>query len=179
MRNMRLDYFAAAPPACSNSMQSKIRKNLQATASAAGELRRAMVLGHRPEPLMVSSGCSLAMKRGAHLNGPDDGTISPWAVIASLPFAPEIVLPMIRYFVNDINLEQGEPYSFKASFNPSYPAKSGREVGWVSPCNYGLNQGPIVLMIENHRSGLLWRLMRQCPYIVAGLRRAGFSGGWL
>jgi hypothetical protein len=116
--------------------------------------------------------------RGAP-NGPDDGTLSPWAVIASLPFAPEIVLPTIRYFVNDIHLEQSEPYCFKASFNPSYPVKSGREVGWVSPCNYGLNQGPIVLMIENHRSGLLWRLMRQCPYIVAGLRRAGFSGGWL
>ena len=111
--------------------------------------------------------------------GPDDGTLSPWAVIASLPFAPEIVLPTIRYFVNDMHLEQSEPYSFKASFNPSYPAKSDREVGWVSSCNYGLNQGPIVLMIENYRSGLLWRLMRQCSYIVAGLRRAGFSGGWL
>ena len=111
--------------------------------------------------------------------GPDDGTLSPWAVIASLPFTPEIVLPTIRYFVNDIRLEQAEPYCFKASFNPSYQAKSGREVGWVSPYNYGLNQGPIVLMIENHRSGLLWRLMRQCRYIVAGLRRAGFSGGWL
>jgi hypothetical protein len=37
----------------------------------------------------------------------------------------------------------------------------------------------IVLMIENYRSGLLWRLMRQCPYLVSGLRRAGFSGGWL
>ncbi|MGI8436127.1 MAG: hypothetical protein ACR2NX_04385 [Chthoniobacterales bacterium] len=40
-------------------------------------------------------------------------------------------------------------------------------------------QHPIVLMIENHRSGLLWQLMRQCPYLVAGLNSAGFQGGWL
>jgi len=50
---------------------------------------------------------------------------------------------------------------------------------WVSPWPYGLKQGPIVLMIENFRSGLLWRLMRQCPYLIRGLRRAGFTGGWL
>jgi hypothetical protein len=49
----------------------------------------------------------------------------------------------------------------------------------VSPWNFGLNQGPIVLMIENQRTGLIWRLVRQCPYIVQGLRRAGFRGGWL
>jgi hypothetical protein len=111
--------------------------------------------------------------------GPDDGTLSSWAVIASLPFAPEIVLPTIRHFVNNLHLEQAGSYGFKTSFNPSYPAKDGSGAGWVSPWNYGLSQGPMVLMIENHRSGLLWRLMRQCPYIVAGLRRAEFSGGWL
>ena len=111
--------------------------------------------------------------------GPDDGTLAPWAVIASLPFAPEIVLPATRYFIDDVHLEKAECYGFKASFNPSYPVKSGSEVGWVSLWNYGLNQGPIVLMIENHRSGLVWRFIRQCPYFVAGLRRAGFSGGWL
>ncbi len=111
--------------------------------------------------------------------GPDDGTLAPWAVIASLPFAPEIVLPATRYYMNEIHLEQADSYGFKASFNPSYPVKSGSAVGWVSPWNYGLNQGPIILMIENYRSGLIWRLMRQCPHLVTGLRRAGFSGGWL
>jgi len=49
----------------------------------------------------------------------------------------------------------------------------------VSDGYYGLNQGPIVLMIENYRTGLLWQLMKRCPYLVRGLRRAGFSGGWL
>ena len=51
--------------------------------------------------------------------------------------------------------------------------------GWVSKGYYGLDQGPIVMMIENYRSGMIWRLMRRCPSIVEGLRRAGFRGGWL
>lgn len=51
--------------------------------------------------------------------------------------------------------------------------------GWLSPEHHGLDQGPVALMIENHRSGLLWRLMRECPAIVTGLRRAGFRNGWL
>jgi hypothetical protein len=53
------------------------------------------------------------------------------------------------------------------------------EHGWVSPYHFGINQGPIVIMIENHCSGLLWSLMRQCSYLVTGLREAGFTGGWL
>ena len=110
--------------------------------------------------------------------GPDDGTISPWATVASLPFAPEIVLPALKWF-HDIDLRVDRPYGFKASFNPTYPDESGSEHGWVSPFHFRLNQGPIVLMIENYRCGLLWRLMRQCPYLVAGLRRAGFRNGWL
>ncbi|HXG56791.1 MAG TPA: glucoamylase family protein, partial [Vicinamibacterales bacterium] len=118
------------------------------------------------------------LARGAPY-GPDDGTIAPWAVVASLPFAPEIVLPTIRYFVDTVRLERPQAYGFKATFNPTYPVTSENEFGWVSPWNFGLNQGPIVLMIENQRTGLVWRLMRRCPYIVEGLRRAGFRGGWL
>ncbi|MEO7436428.1 MAG: glucoamylase family protein [Candidatus Binatia bacterium] len=110
--------------------------------------------------------------------GPDDGTISPWATVASLPFAPEIVLPALQWF-HDIDLRIDRPYGFKASFNPTYPTASGTQHGWVSPYHFGLNQGPIVMMIENYRSGLLWSVMRQCPYLVAGLRRAGFTNGWL
>ena len=112
-------------------------------------------------------------------HGPDDGTLAPWAVVASLPFAPEIVLPAIRYFTDRVKLTQADSYGFKASFNPTYPANSDNVYGWVSRWNYGLNQGPIVFMIENYRSGLIWRLMRQCPYIVDGLRKAGFRDGWL
>ena len=117
------------------------------------------------------------LARGAPF-GPDDGTIAPWAAVASLPFAPEIVLPTIQHM---IRLGVGPTccsYGLAASFNPTFPTPTG-EIGWVSPWNYGLNQGPIVLMVENHRSGLIWSLMRRCPYLVEGLNRAGFSGGWL
>ena len=110
--------------------------------------------------------------------GPDDGTLAPWAVVASLPFAPEIVLPTIQNYER-MNLEAPRAYGYKASFNPTFPAQPKHEHGWVSPYNFGLNQGPIVLMIENHHSGFLWSLMRQCSYLVTGLRRAGFTGGWL
>lgn len=115
--------------------------------------------------------------RGAPF-GPDDGTIAPWAVVASLPFAPEIVVPTVRHF-NELRLRETNPYGFKATFNPTYPDQSGRACGWITPWHYGLNQGPIVMMIENFRTGLLWELMRRCPYIVEGLRRANFRGGWL
>jgi hypothetical protein len=111
--------------------------------------------------------------------GPDDGTIAPWAVVAALPFAPDIVLPSIEYFIRELKLKANNPYGFKATFNATYPVKPGNPSGWVSPWHYGLNQGPIVLMIENYRSELLWRLVRQSPYIVHGLGRAGFRGGWL
>jgi len=115
--------------------------------------------------------------RGAPF-GPDDGTVAPWAVVASLPFAPEIVIPTIRHF-NELRLREMNPYGFKATFNPTYPDKGGRPYGWVTPWHYGLNQGPIVMMIENYRTGFLWRLIRRCSYVVKGLRRAGFRNGWL
>jgi len=112
--------------------------------------------------------------------GPDDGTLAPWAVVASLPFAPEIVLFAIHHCIHQAKLTEFNSYGFKASFNPTHPGEPGNPYGWwVSPWHFGLNQGPIVLMVENYRTGLLWRLMRSCPYIVTGLRRAGFDGGWL
>jgi hypothetical protein len=109
-------------------------------------------------------------------NGPDDGTLAPWAVVASLPFAPEIVLPSIQFF-DETFPEMTSMYGFKCSFNPTFRGMAGEE--WVSKGYYGLDQGPIVLMIENHLLGFLWQLMRRCPYIIEGLRRAGFAGGWL
>jgi hypothetical protein len=116
--------------------------------------------------------------RGAPF-GQDDGTVSPWAVVTSLPFAPEIVLPTTRYFIDEVRLKDRHIYGFEASFNATYPEKSDSEFGWVSPWIFGLNQGPIILMIENVRTELVWRLMRTCRYLADGLRRAGFRGGWL
>jgi hypothetical protein len=65
-----------------------------------------------------------------------------------------------------------------ATINLSYRSASAPH-GWRSPHNYGINQGPAVMMIENFRTGLPWALMRGCQPIVDGLRHADFSGGWL
>jgi len=111
--------------------------------------------------------------------GPDDGTLAPWAIVSSLPFAPGIVLPVIEHLIHTLHLKASNRYGFKATFNATYPVSSANPCGWVSPWHYGIDQGPIVLMIENYRSELLWRLTCQSPYIVSGLRRAGFAGGWL
>jgi hypothetical protein len=110
--------------------------------------------------------------------GPDDGTLAPWAVVASLPFAPEIVLPALRHF-RDAYPEVLSEDGLLTSFNPSFDTGDRAHHGWLSAEHLGLDQGPVVLMIENFRSGLLWRLMRECPAIVTGLRRAGFRKGWL
>ena len=110
--------------------------------------------------------------------GPDDGTIAPWAVIASLPFAPEIVLPTLADF-SRYQRHGDDTYGFKATFNPTFPDPNGAPNGWVSPWHFGLNEGPIVTMIENYESDLVWKLMRRCPHVVNGLRAAGFTGGWL
>ena len=110
-------------------------------------------------------------------NGPDDGTLAPWAVAGSLPFAPEVVLPSLKRINTDYP-EMTSKYGFKCSYNPTFASRNKK--GWVSEGYYGLDQGPIVMMIENYRSGLVWRLMRKCPYIITGLRRAGFqAAGWV
>lgn len=110
--------------------------------------------------------------------GPDDGTLAPWAVAGSLPFAPEVVLPSLKR-INEKYPEMTSKYGLKCSYNPTFTSGNRKQKGWVSQGYYGLDQGPIVVMIENYRSGLVWRLMRQCPHIIKGLRRAGFQGGWL
>ena len=65
------------------------------------------------------------------------------------------------------------------SFNPTFPTRGSRKAGWISQNHFALDQGPVILIIENYRSGLIWRLMRGGAYVAMGLQRAGFSGGWL
>ena len=115
----------------------------------------------------------------------DDGTIAPTAAVGSLPFAPEVVYPAM------VEMRERYPaiftqYGFRDSFNPSMVmlprVAMGRiepGVGWVARDHLGIDQGPIIAMLENHRSALVWTTMRKNPYIVNGLRRAGFHGGWL
>jgi hypothetical protein len=105
--------------------------------------------------------------------GPDDGTICAPAMLSSLVFAPEIVLPALRRML----ARGGAPRLHASGFNPTVGVAGPQ--GWISEGTFGLDQGMIVLMIENHRSGLPWRLGRGNPSIRRGLRRAGFRGGWL
>jgi hypothetical protein len=113
--------------------------------------------------------------RGAPF-GPDDGTLSCAAALAALPFAPEIALPAVRTMLDRFP-EMATDGRVASGFNPTFADANGR--AWVSPGHFGLDQGIIVMMIENHRSELIWRLLRNCAYIRHGLQRAGFSGGWL
>jgi hypothetical protein len=118
----------------------------------------------------------------------DDGTIAPTAMISSLPFAPEIVLPATHELYHRFGSSIYSSYGFLDAFNPSFrqptatsvtAAAAAQQVGWVDPDYLGIDQGPILAMIENYRSDLVWRVMRNDPYLRAGLERAGFSGGWL
>ena len=110
--------------------------------------------------------------------GPDDGTVAPWVAVASLPFAPEIVIPTIRAMAQ-LDLGLTKRYGFKPSFNQTYEVPDSPTGWWITPYHFGVDQGPVILMIENYRSGLIWNIMRRSPYVAAGLRRAGFQGGWL
>lgn len=117
----------------------------------------------------------------------DDGTLVPTAAAGSIVFAPEVVIPTLV----TMRERYGEPlfgrYGFMDAFNPTL-----REPGptlhhgyivsglaWFDRDYLGIDEGPIVAMTENWRSGLIWRLMRREPSVVLGLCRAGFRGGWL
>ena len=107
--------------------------------------------------------------------GPDDGTLSGWASLASLPFAPGVALHAARNMLRRYP-EMWAARRYASSFNPTLGSEQG---AWVSAGQFGLDQGVLVMMIENHRSQLIWRLTQRCPIVRAGLRRAGFRGGWL
>jgi len=116
----------------------------------------------------------------------DDGTIAPTAAGGSLPFAPEIVLPALDGMRERYGDRVFGDYGFIDAFNPTFAASgltstSGtvHPEGWFSHDYLGIDQGPIVLMAENYRSGLVWEVMKENRYIVRGLCRAGFTGGWL
>jgi hypothetical protein len=122
---------------------------------------------------------------GAH-DVRDDGTLAPAAAAGSIPFTPELSVRALRTMVARWGGELYGPYGFRDAFNPTFTfsavLKHGRVVagkGWFDVDALGIDQGPILAMIENQRSGLVWRTMRKNPAIVRGLVRAGFTGGWL
>ena len=117
----------------------------------------------------------------------DDGTLAPTAALASLPFAPEIVLPALRALRQQYGAAIYGRYGFVDSFNPSFDFADVKlthgqlvpGVGWVDTDHLGIDQGPITLMTANHRRDEVWRLMRGNAQLRRGLQRAGFAGGWL
>lgn len=108
--------------------------------------------------------------------GADDGTLAPWSVAASLPFAPDLVIATLKTIAARYP-EATSARGLRGSLNPTFPSDGGRP--WVSGDHLGLDQGPVVVMIENFESGMVWRLMQGCGYLRTGLKRAGFTGGWL
>ena len=126
--------------------------------------------------------------RGAALNDVrDDGTIAPTAAGGSIPFAPEIAIPALRAMRIRYGDDLFHRHGFVDAFNPtlrdaSIQTRRGRIVagkGWFDDNQLGIDQGPIITMIANHRDGFVWNVIRSNPYVVRGLCRAGFSGGWL
>ncbi len=108
----------------------------------------------------------------------EDGTLAPTAPGGSLPFAPEICIPALKTMKEKYGEQLWTKYGFLDAFNPTFiTAKTPN--GWFDRDYLGIDQGPIVIMSENLRSGLVWEVMKKNPYVVAGLKRAGFSGGWL
>ena len=117
----------------------------------------------------------------------DDGSIAPTAAGGSIAFAPEIVIPTLLAMRG----QYGEPlfgrYGFVDAFNPTLrhagPALHHGHIvegsAWFDTDYLGIDQGPILAMGENGRSGLVWSLMRGNTSVVRGLCRAGFTGGWL
>lgn len=108
--------------------------------------------------------------------GPDDGTLVPWAAATCVAHAPEAAMTGIRAVLGRYPraLHNGQ---FVGAINPSLPGE-GPE-GWVAPACFGIDQGLVVMMIENARTGLVWELTRNSTVVQAGLKTLGFSGGWL
>ena len=117
----------------------------------------------------------------------DDGTLVPAAAGGSIAFAPEIVLPALSAMRTRYGASVFGRYGFVDAFNPTLrtsgpPLHHGRIVNglaWFDTDYLGIDEGPIVSMAENWRTGMIWNLMRHDSAVVRGMCRAGFTGGWL
>ncbi len=119
----------------------------------------------------------------------DDGTLAPTAMAASIAFEPRLVRDGLAAMHRRYGAAIYGRYGFLDAFNPTLvtpPHEQGLLHGrvipglcWVDKDYLGIDQGPIVAMIANHRDELVWKHMRRCAPLVSGLRRAGFAGGWL
>jgi hypothetical protein len=97
----------------------------------------------------------------------DDGTIAPTGAIGSFPYTPEHSLAALKYFYRELGDRLWDIYGFRDAFN--------LQRNWFSRINMGLNQAPMTVMIENYRTGLLWKNFMANPEIQAMLPRIGFK----
>lgn len=101
----------------------------------------------------------------------DFGVIAPNAALASFPYTPNHSMEALRHFYDVMRAQIWGEYGFTSAFCEARD--------WFSDDYIGIDQGPIVIMIENHRSGLLWKLFMSCPEVQAGLRKLGFESPYL
>lgn len=118
------------------------------------------------------------MARGASsLEKVDDGTIAPTAAGGSIPFAPRECIDAL-FFMNKLYGKNiYKEYGFIDAFNLTYQLENGEN--WFETMYLGIDQGPIIIQIENYQNNLIWDLMKKNKYIVTGLKKAGFTGGWI
>jgi hypothetical protein len=102
----------------------------------------------------------------AHAPDIDNGTITPTAALASLPYAPAEVMQVLRHFLGVHGRKIWREYGFVDAFC--------EQRGWVAETFLAIDQGPIVVMMENHRTGLLWKLFMSVPEVQAGLLALDF-----
>lgn len=185
MRKMGIDYFE-------NSRRATLAQRSYAIENPAkftgyGENIWGLTAGDGPDAYLDHNGkrifCPGYAARGMSVDyNEDDGTIAPTAAIASMPFAPEVCMPAAQAMWERWPVG---PYGFFDGYNETFtnigtsPKAQKGYPFWVDKDYLGIDQGPIVLMLENYRTGLIWDLMKRNPYIVKGLQRAGFKGGWL
>ncbi len=103
----------------------------------------------------------------AHSPGEDMGVISPTAALSSFPYTPEASMKAMRHFYFDLGDKIFGQYGFYDGFSVHHE--------WYQPWYLAIDQGPIVVMMENQRSGLLWNLFMSCPEVISGLDKLGFS----
>jgi hypothetical protein len=97
----------------------------------------------------------------------DDGTIAPTGAISSMPYLPGASMAALKHFYRDKGAELWGPFGFRDAFN--------QQQHWVANINMGLNQAPMAVMIENYRTGLIWKTYMKNPEIRSALERIGFE----
>jgi hypothetical protein len=103
----------------------------------------------------------------AHSPTNDNGTITPTAALSAFPYTPDKSMKALRHFYDDLGDKIWGSYGFKDAYNETR--------NWYANSYLAIDEGPIVVMMENYRTGLLWKLFMSCPEIKSGLTKLGFS----